>query len=218
MTGPTAADPAAVGTADPAPAGSAVRAFRDEEAMRGLVVAAQSGDEEAFVAIYRAYAPAVYRFCFARVQRPADAEDMLQQTFLRVVVALPRFEDRGLPFGAWLFRIARSVTADHHRRTRDDMPFDIRDGSFAGLAAQSTGDLGEREWLREAMAKLTRDQREVIRLRFFADLSVRESGLLLGRDEAAVRALQSRALASLRRAVDAPVRPRARPAPRLAMP
>jgi len=217
VIGQTAAHAEVVLTADPAPAGPAVPASRDEDAIRGLVMAAQSGDEAAFVAVYRAYAPAVYRFCLARVRHSADAEDLLQQTFLRVVEALPRYEDRGLPFGAWLFRIARSATVDQHRRRRDDLSLDSEAGGPTGPAAEPTIDLGDRELLRGALAGLTRDQREVLRLRFFADLSARESGLILGRDEAAVRALQCRALAALRRALDPqPATPPASRVPRLA--
>ena len=167
-------------------------------------MAARAGDEAAFVAVYRAYAPAVYRFCLARSRHPADAEDLLQQTFLRVVEALPRYEDRGLPFGAWLFRIARSVTVDQHRRRRDDVSLEIEVGETTGAADAPAIDLGDREMLLAALAGLTPDQREVVRLRFFADLSARETGLLLGRDEAAVRALQWRALAALRRHLDSP--------------
>jgi RNA polymerase sigma-70 factor, ECF subfamily len=217
VIGQTAAHVEVVQTADPAPAGSAVPASRDEEAIRGLAIAARTGDEAAFVSLYRTYAPAVYRFCLARVGRPEDAEDLLQQTFLRVVEALPRYEDRGIPFGAWLFRIARSVTVDQHRRRRDDLSLDIEGAeTTGGPAAPSTIDLGEREVLLAALASLTPDQREVVRLRFFADLTARESGLILGRDEVAVRALQWRALAALRRALDPPLAtPPARRVPRL---
>jgi RNA polymerase sigma-70 factor (ECF subfamily) len=167
-------------------------------------MAARAGDEAAFLAVYRTYAPAVYRFCRARAPHPADAEDLLQQTFLRVVEALPRYEDRGLPFGAWLFRIARSVTVDQHRRRRDDVSLEIETERATAAADAPAHDLAERELLRAALAALTPDQREVVRLRFFADLSARETGLLLGRDEAAVRALQWRALAALRRVLDSP--------------
>jgi RNA polymerase sigma-70 factor (ECF subfamily) len=169
-----------------------------------MVMAARAGDEAAFLAVYRMYAPAVFRFCLARSPHPADAEDLLQQTFLRVVEALPRYEDRGLPFGAWLFRIARSVTVDQHRRRRDDVSLEVESEPAIGAADSSAHDLAERELLRAALAALTPDQREVVRLRFFADLSARETGLLLGRDAAAVRALQWRALAALRRVLESP--------------
>jgi len=204
---------------DPASAGSVFAAARDEEAIRGLVIAARSGDEAAFVSVYRTYAPDVYRFCLARVGRPEDAEDLLQQTFLRVVEALPRYEDRGLPFGAWLFRIARSVTVDQHRRRRDELSLDTEGGEPNGVPpAPLALDLGDREMLLAALASLTPDQREVVRLRFFADLTARECGLILGRDEAAVRALQWRALAALRRAMDStPPAPAVRHVQRLAV-
>jgi RNA polymerase sigma-70 factor (ECF subfamily) len=95
------------------------------------------------------------------------------------------------------------VTADQHRRRRDELSLDIEGGEPNGVPpAPLAIDLGDREMLLAALASLTPDQREVVRLRFFADLTARECGLVLGRDEAAVRALQWRALAALRRAMD----------------
>jgi RNA polymerase sigma-70 factor, ECF subfamily len=176
-----------------------------------LVRAAREGSEEAFVSLYRTYADRVYRFCMARVGRAADAEDLLQVTFLRVVEALPRYEQRGLPFGAWLFRIARNATIDHQRQQRqrsreeslsleEDSPRVARE---AASRVETASLVAERDALLGAMANLTPDQREVIQLRFFADLTAHDAGLLLGRNEAAVRVLQARALAALRRQLEA---------------
>jgi RNA polymerase sigma-70 factor (ECF subfamily) len=164
-----------------------------------LAIAARDGDGAAFDGLYAACAPAVYRYCYARTRNAADAEDLLQQTFLRVVEALPRYEDRGVPFRAWLFRICRTVTIDAHRRRRAQFPLEEMDD----LAAPTGQAVGEAIWMLgdvlDAIERLTGDQRLVVQLRFFADLSARETGLAMGRDEAAVRALQARAIASLRR-------------------
>ncbi len=166
----------------------------------GLVVASRRGDEAAFTELYRFYADRVYRFCLFRTRRPADAEDLTQQTFLRAIVALPRYEERGLPFGAWLFRIARNVVIDHERSRREALDIDelARAGTDPAIEDE-TACLADRESLLDAIARLTPDQREVVGYRFFADLSARETGRLMGRGEATVRGLQARALAALRR-------------------
>jgi RNA polymerase sigma-70 factor (ECF subfamily) len=164
-----------------------------------LAIAARDGDRAAFDGLYAACAPAVYRYCYARTRNAADAEDLLQQTFLRVIEALPRYEDRGVPFRAWLFRICRAVTIDAHRRRRAQFPLEEMDD----LAGPTGPAHGEASWMLaevlDAIERLTGDQRLVIQLRFFADLSARETGIAMRRDEAAVRALQARAIASLRR-------------------
>jgi RNA polymerase sigma-70 factor (ECF subfamily) len=171
-----------------------------ESDISGLVADARRGDEPAFTELYRRYADRVYRFCLFRVNRPADAEDLMQQTFVRAIEALPRYEERGLPFGAWLFRIARNAVIDFQRSCRDHVDLDAL--TLAG-ADPSIGDdtdgLVERDALLGALAKLTPDQREVLGYRFFADLSARETGRLMDRDEATIRGLQARALEALRR-------------------
>jgi RNA polymerase sigma-70 factor (ECF subfamily) len=165
-----------------------------------LVAAAQGGDVDAFCELYRVFAPRVYRFCRFRVVRPVDAEDLVQETFERAIEALPRYEDRGLPFAAWLFRIARNLVIDFERSRRDDLDLDdlVRSRGEAGGADGLDGAI-ERDALLQGMAGLTVDQREVIAYRFFADLTARETGRLMNRHEATVRALQSRAIAALRR-------------------
>ena len=165
-----------------------------------VVSDARHGDELAFGRLYSEFAPRVFRFCAFRVAQPADAEDMTQQTFMKAIEALPRYEERGLPFAAWLFRIARNIVIDHERARRTDLDLD----DVLGRGAEATTDVAvsradDRDLLIRALRGLTRSQREVLAYRFFADLSARETGLLLGRNEATVRALQARAIGALRR-------------------
>ncbi len=178
---------------------AAIEAPEADPSLERLALSARDGDATAFAGLYAACAPAVFRYGYARSRNPADAEDLLQQTFLRVVEALPRYEDRGLPFRAWLFRICRSVAVDAHRRRRPQVPLDdaieLVDAG-AGRGAIGWGRLAE---VLVAIEGLTLEQRQAIELRFFADLSARDAGVVMGRDEAAVRALQSRAIATLRR-------------------
>ena len=173
----------------------------DDGAIERLVAAAQQGDPEAFGALFDHYYGPVYRFVAARVGRPSDAEDLAQLVFVKALEALPRYESRGIPFGGWLFRLARNVVIDHTRTRRDHATLDI----VAERADQDDGP-DELAVLRQemdsvalALRRLTPEQREAIELRFFAGLSAREAAEVMGRQEGTVRGLQFRAIAALRR-------------------
>jgi RNA polymerase sigma-70 factor (ECF subfamily) len=181
----------------------------DKDALSELLAAAKAGDSRAFAVIYDQYAGRLYRFLLLRVSEPADAEDLLQRVFVKVIEALPRYEDRGLPFGAWLFRIARNVAIDFARGRADDQVLataeDHHDDSHEpAMLAELTAD---RRAVREALETLTREQRDVLVYRYFAGLSPREIGGLMGKREGSVRALQFRALATLRRRLEPAYRP-----------
>src|SRR5512135_1123064 len=146
----------------------------DDEALDRLVEAARNGDPDAFGALFDRYHAPVYRYIVARVGRPSDAEDLAQLVFVKALEALPRYEARGIPFGGWLFRLARNAIIDQIRTRRDHLPLlavQTRETEDAGpeAAAALKDDL---ERVARAMADLTDDQREVIELRFFAGLSV----------------------------------------------
>ena len=191
------ADPTHLGSAQLVTETPAPPPVEDEAAYVRL---AQAGSEAAFAWLYDRYAGRVYRFGLVRTGDPSDAEDLVGHTFLRIVEALPRYEDRGLPFGAWVFRIAQRGLADRYRRTRpcDPLPMDDEPGPRPRVADHAAAAI-EVETLRQALAALTRDQRDVIIYRFFSDLTVRETARIMGRDEPAVRSLQARAIGALRR-------------------
>lgn len=177
----------------------AVTAASEDREVTDLVAAARCGDEVAFGRLYRHFAARVFRFCLFRVGRPADAEDLTQLVFLRVVEALPRFEERGTPFAAWLFRIARNVTIDFRRGHRDQADLDSVPAAFEIDRRDDLLMAVEREMLLRAVDGLTRDQRDVIWYRYFADLPTSAVAELMDRDEVTVRSLQARAIAALRR-------------------
>jgi RNA polymerase sigma-70 factor (ECF subfamily) len=173
----------------------------DDEAIERFVEAAKDGDPEAFGALFDHFYAPVYRYVAARVGRPSDAEDLAQLVFVKALEALPRYELRGVPFGGWLFRLARNVVIDHVRTRREHVTLDI-------IVQQSTEGDGPDELavLRQdmdsvafALRRLTPEQREAIQLRFFAGLSAREAAVAMGRQEGTVRGLQFRAIAALRR-------------------
>ena len=175
----------------------------DGETLDRLVAEAQAGDAEAFGRIFDEFHGAIYRFVASRVGRPSDAEDLTQLVFVKAIEALPRYEARGVPFGGWLFRLARNTAIDYLRTHREH-------ADLADVAGRATEDRGpesitilrtDLEAVAGALGRLTPDQREVISLRFFAGLSPKETGDLMGRHEGTIRGLQFRAIESLRRSL-----------------
>ena len=173
----------------------------DDAAIERLVVEAQEGDPWAFGQIFDQYHEAIYRFIASRVQRPTDAEDLTQHVFVKALEALPRYESRGIPFGGWLFRLARNAVIDHARTRHDHAELD----AIVGWAHGETGPdeiavvRQELDAVGAALGLLTDEQRETIALRFFAGLSAREAAAAMGKQEGTVRGLQFRAIAALRR-------------------
>jgi RNA polymerase sigma-70 factor, ECF subfamily len=175
----------------------------DDETLDRLVAEAQRGNPEAFGRIFDAYVGPIHRFIASRVNRPSDAEDLTQLVFVKALEALPRYEARGIPFGGWLFRLARNAIIDQVRTRRDHL-------SLVAAVTRETEDAGpeamaalrdDLERVARALIELTDDQREVIELRFFAGLSVHETADAMGRQDGTVRGLQFRALAALRRSL-----------------
>ena len=165
-----------------------------------LVDRAARGDAHAFRAIYEHLAPRLHRFVLVRVRETADAEDLVQRVFLKMIEALPRYEARGVPFAAWVFRLARNTVIDFERTRHPHAPLDAvaeRPTDAAGPAELAEIE-AERAEVRAALTTLTPDQQDVVTYRFFAGLAPGEIATLMGRREGSVRALQFRALESLR--------------------
>ena len=166
-----------------------------------LVAGAADGDGDAFAALYDEFAPRLYRYVAFRVREPSDAEDLVQRVFVKLIEALPRYEQRGVPFSAWLFRLAHNAAIDFARTGRDHAPLEAvadRPGDAPDPADVATSS-ADAAVVDAAIRTLTADQQQVIACRFFAGLSTAETARVLGRGEVAVRALQFRALGALRR-------------------
>ena len=176
----------------------------DDAAVERLVAQARSGDADAFGRIFDLYHEPVYRFIASRVRRPVDAEDLTQTVFVKALEALPRYEARGVPFGGWLFRLARNTVIDHARTRRDHA--DLEAVSERPSEDEAPHDVVAARRDMDAVAKalraLTPEQRETVQLRFFAGLSAKETAVAMGKQEGTVRGLQFRAIAALRRALD----------------
>jgi RNA polymerase sigma-70 factor (ECF subfamily) len=167
-----------------------------------LIKKAKTYDTEALSELYRRHADAIFRYVYYRVGDQVVAEDLVGDVFVRMLEGLPSYQDTGRPFEAWLYRIAHARVVDHYRREKARRGTSVDEELAAGeegnpdrLAAHR--DDTRRVW--EALVDLTDDQQQVISLRFLAGYSTAEVAKLLGKTEGAVKALQHRALASLRR-------------------
>jgi RNA polymerase sigma-70 factor (ECF subfamily) len=175
----------------------------DDAAIERLVDDARTGDADAFGRLFDHFHGPVHRYVASRVRRPSDAEDLTQTIFVKALEALPRYESRGVPFGGWLFRLARNAVIDHIRTRRDHIDLDALSSQPGTVEApdQFVVTKAALDAIGAAIERLTDDQRDVIALRFFAGLSAREAAAAMGRQEGTIRGLQFRAIGALRRAL-----------------
>lgn len=166
----------------------------DDDDEQTLIAAAQA-DPARFDELYDRYVHRVYGFVSRRVGNRATAEDITSAVFEHALAHLPKFEWRGVPFAAWLIRIAANGLADHWRRT-------AREGgdAVAEMPAQGETDaIEQRAILFQLVERLPDLQRRVIELRFGEEKSIRDIASALQRTEGAVKQLQLRALENLRK-------------------
>jgi RNA polymerase sigma-70 factor (ECF subfamily) len=173
---------------------------KDESA---LVRLAQT-DAQAFGALYDRYIQRVYRYCYYRTNSPPDAEDLTAQIFLAALEGMPHYRQNG-HFAAWLFSIARKKVADFHRRA----PYATQSLEEAALPPIHT-DLAmdvetsqRRERLRGLIQALGENERELIHLRYVAELSFAEIGRALRKNEEAVKKTLYRLIARLKKELEA---------------
>jgi RNA polymerase sigma-70 factor (ECF subfamily) len=168
-----------------------------------LIRQAQAGDRSAFAALYDRHQPDVYSYLYYRVSDQSIAEELTAEVFCRMVEKIEHFQHRGKPILAWLYTIARNLLADHYRQARRaNLPLTERLAAREGNPAQAAEKQLTADCLRLALHRLTQEQREVIIGKFVQGRSNAEVGAILGKSEGAIKSLQHRALAALRRAID----------------
>ncbi len=187
--------------------GTALALGRDDDtgADEAALITAARGAPAAFGILHQRYHARVYRYLRARTESPEDAADLTQQVFLQAFDALPRYRERGLPFAAWLFRIARNAATDFHRRRRQTVAWDHLPEALHPAAQGPEGTVLRREALarlRDLLATLPADKRELLALRFVAGLSQREIAAVVGKSEDAVQKGLTRLLHSLKERYD----------------
>jgi RNA polymerase sigma-70 factor (ECF subfamily) len=172
----------------------------------GSLVAAAKRDPREFGPLYELYVDRIYRFAYRRVGTHHEAEDITSQTFQQALQALPNYEWRGLPFGAWLFRIAGNIINRRGRTSGREVS--VEDVTVFSGFEESDDDPADLVWrseeasnLAEMITHLPPDQQRVLVLKFSHGLKNREIGDLMGRSEGAIKQLVHRALVALRASI-----------------
>jgi RNA polymerase sigma-70 factor (ECF subfamily) len=167
-----------------------------------MLAAAARTDSAAFGRLYNHFVQPIYRYLLSRVQISHVAEDLTSQTFMAALEGLPSYRERGY-FSAWLFRIARSKLMDYYRRSKYEVSLEA-----IGERAELDDSLGrvvrddEIKKLAGLIQKLSAEERDLIQLRYVADLSFGEMAQVLGKREDAVKKSLYRLLASIRSQVE----------------
>jgi RNA polymerase sigma-70 factor (ECF subfamily) len=162
------------------------------------VTRAKAGDTEAIRFLYMQYADNVYGYVRSIVRDDYEAEDITQHVFAKLMVVLPKYEQRSVPFAAWILRVARNVAVDHMRQRRAIPCEEVRELD----PRRDSGDAQQTSMgLREALEALPDDQREVLVLRHLVGLSPGEIAGRLGKTEPSVHGLHHRGRGSLRSAL-----------------
>jgi RNA polymerase sigma-70 factor, ECF subfamily len=160
--------------------------------VRLAVARAQNGDREGFRFLYVSYSNNVYGYVRSIVRDEYEAEDVTQQVFAKLMTSIHKYEDRGVPFFAWLLRFARNVAIDHLRANRVTPVENTPDSDKCG-----TTDPDQAVIFKQALAALPRDQREVAVLRHVVGLSPGEIADRMGRTESSIHGLHHRARRTL---------------------
>jgi RNA polymerase sigma-70 factor (ECF subfamily) len=170
-----------------------------------LVWRAQQRDEAALTQLYEENFDRIYRYIVLKIGDRTEAEDMTQQVFLNALKAISSFRWKGMPFSAWLYRIAHNQVVDYLRKKskRATVPLDESMAAGDSDPRQVAERKMEIEQLALATKKLTGAQQEVISLRFAGELSVAEVARVMGKSEGAVKALQHSAIVALRKVLSA---------------
>lgn len=171
----------------------------DAGADAALVQAAQAGDVRAFGELYELYRQPLYRYCLARTDSVHEAEDLVSEVFLKAMESLARYRDQGLPFIAFLYRVARNAAIDRSRRDNGASLFEmtVEPRSAIDLEGDAMRSF-EMEAVLGALRKIKPEYREVILLRFIEGYSAADVAMLLQKAEKAVWNLQQRGLERLR--------------------
>jgi len=175
-----------------------LKALRKEADERLLIEAAQK-DRARFAELYENNFERVYAYVVRRVGDRAETEDLTSEVFHHALLNLKRFEWRGIPFAAWLFRIAANLISDRwQRKSREDVADGPEQIESAGAKGVEFEEVERRATLFRLVDTLPAEQRRVVVLRFVEQKSIKEVAREIRKTEGAVKQLQFRALSSLR--------------------
>ncbi|UCE97792.1 MAG: sigma-70 family RNA polymerase sigma factor [Dehalococcoidia bacterium] len=156
--------------------------------------------EAELAGLYTEYYDKIAHYASVHIGNKTDAEDIAGEVFLKALESLGSYEKRGIPMQAWLFKIAHNLVVDYLRRVSKRKTIDIesvtlRSNESPELVAEINIEV---ERVKKAMEQLTREQREVLSLRFFGELTSKETAAIMGKSDGAVREMQRAATSKLR--------------------
>ena len=170
-----------------------------------VLVEAAKINQEAFGELYQRYVDRIYNYIYYRTGNVEDAEDLTARTFQRALSHIIRYEDKGLPFSAWLYRIARNLVSNWHRdqskrhtlELNDTVHLHTNEGSPEFLIQM----IENEETLLAAIQRLPDERQDLLIYKFLHRMSNEEIGEVMGRSEGAVKSLYHRTLLALREAL-----------------
>lgn len=166
------------------------------------LVARAKTDPEAFGQLYERYVRPIYNYIYYRTGNAQDAEDLTARVFQRAGQHLPRYTDRGLPFSAWLYRIAHNAVANWHRDESRRQALPLNGTALTDLRADAPEETLEarrqQELMLHAIRRLPGERQQLLILKFVEQLSNAEIGVVMNRSEGAVKSLYHRTLQALR--------------------
>lgn len=173
-----------------------------ESKEESILIQRAKTDPDAFGQLYERYVKRIYNYVYYRTGNAADAEDLTARIFERAIKHIGNYQDQGVPFSAWLYRIAHNLVANWHRdRSRrkivsiDDVSQWVVTDHGPEFATQLMQD---KEALLEAIGRLPADRQELLIFKFVELMSNAEIGAIMGRSEGAIKSLYHRTLLSLR--------------------
>lgn len=179
-----------------------VRRNRYEELADGDLVELAKTDKAAFGELYSRYLKKMYSYVYHRTGNAQDAEDLTAKAFMRALSHIGNYVDRGLPFQAWLYRIAHNLVANWHRDQGRRKIIALDEYVTRSLSSEAPDHLAEaaeeQAQLMAAVRRLPEDRQQLLLLKFVERMSNAEIGRIMGRTEGAVKSLYHRTLLALR--------------------
>ncbi len=173
----------------------------------GDLVELAKTDADAFGELYRRHVDRIYTYIYYRTGNAADAEDLTARTFHQALTHLPKYTDHGVPFVAWLYRIAHNLVANHHRTNSrwkltslEDLELTSRPADGPDRAAESNE---RRRALWSAIRRQPEERQRLLILKYADRLSNEEIGEAMGRTESAIKSLYFRTLKALKADLEA---------------
>lgn len=166
-----------------------------------ILALASQGNRDAFGMLYERYIDRIYNYVYYRTGNVADAEDLTARVFQRAMNHIAKYTDRGVPFSAWLYRIAHNLVANWHRDRSRKQEISLSDAPLIARGDAPESSLVQNEQ-QEALLSLIRnmpsERQTLLILKFVEHLSNAEIGQIMGRSEGAVKSLYHRTLLALR--------------------